>query len=203
MSVHRCLFRHVTLGLAGALIVTMSSGLIAGSPQALAVAHPTHDDVVTADPANNTPNVLDGHVNAFAQVGNTMIVGGKFAKVESGSTVYNRSNIFAFDVATGQISTTFRPVMHGEVYDLQLTPSKSYVVAVGGFTSSAPPRSTARVARYASPTAPSSVAFKPPTFDEVVRDIAFAHGRYYVTGDFTRADNVSRSGVASLAPSAT
>ena len=64
-------------------------------------------DWCSADPANTTPDVLDGHVNAFAQVGDTMIVGGDFSQVEQGGTVYERDNMFAFSVSTGEVLDSF------------------------------------------------------------------------------------------------
>jgi hypothetical protein len=171
--------------------------MIAERP-ALADTHPTHAGVVSADPDANTPDVLDGHVSAFAQVGDTMIVGGKFSKVRQGPTTYNRSNIFAFDVNTGAIDTSFRPVVRGEVFGLQLTPSKNYVVAVGAFGSVGSTPNTARVVALGVDDGTVLTTFRPPVFDDTVRDIHFAHGRYYLTGDFTRAGSVSRSGLASL-----
>lgn len=187
----------MSLGLAVALVATLSSGLIAPSPAA-ADPHPTHSGVVSADPAGGTPHVLDGHVSAFAQVGDTMIVGGRFHKVQSNGVTYNRSNIFAFDVTTGAIRTSFRPVVRGEVFDLQLTPSRSYVVAVGGFTGVGSTPGTARIAALRVTDGAVLTSFKPPPFDQAIRDIHFAHGRYYLTGDFTRAGSTSRTGVASL-----
>jgi hypothetical protein len=42
--------------------------------------------------------------------------------------------------------------------------------------------------------------FDAPRFNKAVRSIERAHGRYYVTGDFSLAEGVPRSGLASLSP---
>ena len=59
--------------------------------------------VVNADPVDWTPHVLDGEVDAVAQVGNLMVIGGTFTQVQdaSGGTTYVRPYLAAFDAATG------------------------------------------------------------------------------------------------------
>jgi hypothetical protein len=59
--------------LAGFAALAALLGLLAGPASGVNLAHSV---VVSADPANTTPNVLDGQVNAIAQVGGKMIVGG-------------------------------------------------------------------------------------------------------------------------------
>ena len=154
---------------------------------------------MSANPADNTPRVLDGHVNAFAQVGDQMIVGGKFSQVKSGGDLYARSNLFSFDIATGQISTTFAPVAHGEVFDLQVTPSHAYVVVAGAFSSIDSTPSTSRVAAISASTGAVLTSFEAPAFNDTIRDIGYSRGSYYLTGDFSKAGGVTRTGLATLA----
>ena len=59
-----------------------------------------------------TPNVQDGYVSAFAEVGDTIIVGGNFTGVRapgSGTTI-TRRYLFVFQRSTGAISPTFVPI---------------------------------------------------------------------------------------------
>src|SRR4051812_32756839 len=70
--------------------------------------------IVTANPANNTPDVnvgSSGSVRYLAQTGNTMVAGGNFTKVRNpgGGTTYTRNNIFSFDVNTGAVNPSFAP----------------------------------------------------------------------------------------------
>ena len=64
-----------------------------------------HDRLLVSNPTNGTPRILDGGrqdgVKAFAQIGNTMYVGGNFTQVsESSGPTITRNHIFAFDVNT-------------------------------------------------------------------------------------------------------
>src|SRR5690348_17115785 len=84
-----------------------------------AVADTSQVAVVSADPVDNTPHVLDGTVRAIAVVGGTAIVGGDFYRVRDASrqTTYRRANIFAYEIATGRI-LGFAPELDGAVYAL-------------------------------------------------------------------------------------
>jgi len=75
--------------------------------------------VVSANPANFTPNVASGAVYKFVQVGGTMYAGGAFSSVSTPAGVspggtYARSNIVAFNASTGAVSS-FAPSVNGEV----------------------------------------------------------------------------------------
>ena len=96
--------------------------------------------LVSDNPANFTPHVLDGEVNAIIQVGNTMVVGGNFTQVQaaSGGGAVARTNIFAFNATTGALNTTFAPTLNGEVTSLVAAPDGSRSTsAVGSTTSTA------------------------------------------------------------------
>src|SRR3954466_8642011 len=80
------------------------------------------DAVVSENPVNWTPHVLDGTVRAIAVVGSKVVVAGNFEKVKeagSGKPEISRHNIFAFDSGTGKIDTKFKPKVDGTVYALQ------------------------------------------------------------------------------------
>ena len=63
----------------------------------------------SAVPAAWTPAVDDGEVDATAQVGNTIVIGGTFTSVGGLSRVH----LAAFNATTGAISTTFAPAVTG------------------------------------------------------------------------------------------
>jgi hypothetical protein len=87
---------------------------------ALARADIRHEDVVSEDPVDWTPHVLDGTVRAIVVVGGKVVVGGNFSQVREagGSAVLARSNLFAYDAATGVIDPNFAPVVDSVVYAL-------------------------------------------------------------------------------------
>lgn len=93
--------------------------------------------VVNPNPVSFTPHVLDGKVNAIAQVGNTINLGGRFTQVRESSnqTVLARTNLMAFNATTGAISTTFVPNVNDEVTTLIASPDGQTVYVAGYFTS--------------------------------------------------------------------
>src|SRR3954447_22286135 len=91
---------------------------------AVACAQPAAADlaqatIVSANPVDWTPHVLDGTVWTMAVVGDTMVVGGAFTKVTDSvrRTTHPRRNIFAFDLNNGAIRP-FAPEVDGAVYAL-------------------------------------------------------------------------------------
>ncbi|MEX2102201.1 MAG: PKD domain containing protein, partial [Actinomycetota bacterium] len=88
------------LGIASILTAWMIVPVANAQP----VGHPI---LVSENPIDITPHVLDGQVRAIAQVGDQVIVGGTFTEVrnQGTQTVLTRRNLFAFSAATGQIDT--------------------------------------------------------------------------------------------------
>jgi hypothetical protein len=116
-----------SLWLVGAIFVL---ALTAGPAWAV-----TPDDVVvSADPVNWTPHVLDGTVSAIEQVGNTIVVAGDFTQVKQpGGAVLDRHNIFSFDALTGTIDTGFAPNFDRPIDALVAGPDGLSVYVAGRF----------------------------------------------------------------------
>jgi hypothetical protein len=90
----------------------------------------------------DTEPEIDSLVQAIAQVGDTVYIGGKFAAVEQGrrGTVTPQPYLAAFDRSTGAWIDTFRPVLDGPVWDMVVTPDGRLVIGgqfsrVGGVPS--------------------------------------------------------------------
>lgn len=115
-----------------AAAATAATAATAGVAAPAADADIAQSAVVSANPVDWTPNVIDGTVRAVAVVGSKVVVGGNFEQVkEAGSSkVINRHNIFSFDASTGKVDTKFVPKVDGTVYALQ--PGDSSSVYVGG-----------------------------------------------------------------------
>jgi hypothetical protein len=78
------------------------------------------------------PVVLDGQVNAFARLGDLVVVGGTFTSLQLPSgTVVDQPHLFAYDFATGEWDAGFRPVIDGDV--LALAADDTGVVVGGTF----------------------------------------------------------------------
>lgn len=125
--------RVVAAGRIGLLccVGSMAAGLLAGfGPTAAApVAHPT---TVSANPADFTPQIVDGGgsaaVYALAQRGRTLYAGGDFPEVADAQrqTFHSRSNVVSFDATDGTIRR-FAPRIDGAVWALQPAGRSLYV----------------------------------------------------------------------------
>src|SRR5690349_16332908 len=103
---------------------------------AVACAHPAAADlaqrtVVSPNPVDFTPHVLDGTVWSMTIVGDTVVVGGAFTKVTDSTrrTTFARKNIFAFGLDDGAVRG-FAPQVDGAVY--ALTAGEDGTVYAGG-----------------------------------------------------------------------
>ena len=94
-----------------AVLATVAAMGVATVGTASAVQVP-QTSLVTADPANFTPNVTDGKVESIVQVGNEIYAAGLFGHVQlpgNNKPILARTNIFAFNATTGVIDTALPP----------------------------------------------------------------------------------------------
>ena len=114
------------------------NGLVAtGSALALALAGSGAADaaialgvVVGTNPVNYTPNINQGAVYKMAEVNGILYAGGEFSTVTPaagvGGATVNRSNIVAFNAATGVIQP-FAPSINGQVWAIVASGGALYV----------------------------------------------------------------------------
>ncbi|MFC4588999.1 NHL repeat-containing protein [Sphaerisporangium corydalis] len=159
-----------------------------------------HSRVVSADPADTTPHVLDGIVNAFALVGGTVVVGGAFSEVREagGAAAVPRRNLFAFDLATGRIDPRFAPDPDGPVNALAAGPAGS--VYAGGAFMSAAGRPGRGLARLSLADGSPVESFSAPVRGGAVSSLVLHPGGLYVGGDFTGVGRSARAALARLDP---
>ena len=157
--------------------------------------------VVSSNPADWTPHVLDGKVDAIVQVGNKVVAGGLFTRVASAAaptTTIARNNIFVFDATTGTIDTAFAPVLDGEVESLAVAPDGLHVFAGGRFTRINGVAQKSLVKLRLSDGA-RITAFKGRT-NARVKDMAVSGGRLYLGGTFATVNGVARGALAAVDP---
>ncbi|MDP9818165.1 hypothetical protein J3R04_004135 [Spirilliplanes yamanashiensis] len=107
-------------------------GLTATAAHA-APSTPVTSTLVSANPADNVPHALNGAAYAFAEIGNTVYVGGSFTSVRAAAgTATARNYLFAYDRTSGALQTSFAPVLDGAVQALAVTPD-GRLVAGGAF----------------------------------------------------------------------
>jgi hypothetical protein len=117
----------VVAGAVTALVVTLAVAPAQAGP----VPPSTAATIANANPANTTPHAQNGEVRAFAQIGNTVYVGGTFTNVKApGAASWTaRRYLFAYDRVTGAINPTFLPQLDGAVSALALSPDGKLIVA--------------------------------------------------------------------------
>jgi hypothetical protein len=178
------------LAAAAAIVAALAGGV---SPATADLAQPT---VVSQNPVDYTPHVLDGTVWTMAVVGHTVVVGGSFNSVADSSRrhVLSRHDIFAFDLRDGTIRS-FAPQVDGPVYALAAGPDDT-VYAGGAFTTvnGSPSRGLARLSLSGSRLG----SFSGRINKGDVRTLATRSGRLYAGGTFTAVNGVARAGLARL-----
>jgi PKD repeat protein len=148
-----------------------------------------------------TPNIGDGSVQAFAQVGSKVIVGGNFTSATpSGSTTaVTRTHLLAVDATTGALDTGFAPTLDGQVNALLPGPNPN-TVYVGGAFNNINGTKFKGIALLDTTTGALVPGFKFPPMNGVVNDIALSGGRLFLGGTFTTLGPNSRPGLGSLNP---
>jgi hypothetical protein len=184
----------LTLAFAASLLAPVVSAPPAAAVNAL------HDRVVSADPADWTPHVLNNKVRAIVQLGGRMIVGGGFANVAEASTpttAIPRTNLFAFDAATGVVDPSFRPGFSSQVFALATDGTNLFV---GGEFSKANGKVAQRIVKL-GPDGKTITSFAAAVTNGAgVYDLALANGLLYMGGAFTEVNGQPRSGLAAVDP---
>ncbi|MBG0827356.1 hypothetical protein HS041_06215 [Planomonospora sp. ID67723] len=155
-----------------------------------------HPSVVSANPVDTTPHVLDGIVNAIALVGGTVVVGGSFSEVSDAgnSEVLMRDNIFAYDLATGRVLQNFAPELNGPVH--ALAPGTGGTVYAGGGFTATDGSTTRKLVRLRLADGAPVPTFGAHAFGGSVTSMLRHGSRLYLGGDFTHIGRVSRTALA-------
>jgi hypothetical protein len=141
--------------------------------------------VVSANPANFTPNVASGAVYKLTQVGGTMYAGGTFSSVSTPAGVspggtFARSNIVAFNASTGVVSS-FAPTVNGAVWAMA---SDGTSLWIGGAFSSVNGVARRGVAKLNRTTGAVDTAFNANFASGNVTELALVGGRLIAGGTF-------------------
>ncbi|MEU4235859.1 PKD domain containing protein [Actinoplanes sp. NPDC026619] len=176
--------------LAGALVVLAVIACGASS----AAADLAQPSVVSENPVDYTPHVLDGTVWALAVVGDTVVVGGAFTAVADSSRryTYARRNLFAFDLRSGAIRA-FAPVVDGPVYALAAGDDGTvYAGGAFGRVNGSAQRGVARVGLDGGRLS----SFRASIDRGFVQTLARRGRQLYVGGTFGSVNGVRRVGLA-------
>ena len=179
-------------------LVAIGLGLVVATVPMVAGAAPALGVVVSANPANFTPNVASGAVYKFVQVGGTMYAGGSFSSVSTAPGVspggtFTRNNVVAFDPTSGVIRS-FAPNVGGEVWALASDGTSLYV---GGTFATVNGVARRGVAKLDPVTGAVDTSFNANLSSGRVTDAAVVGGRLLVAGTFPgklRALNLASGG---------
>ena len=195
--------RHLRRTVVALAAAAAASTALAAAP-AVAVNADHGSQVVSADPANVTPHVMNGSVNAIVQIGNKIIAAGTFTSVSPSGTFSNtgddvvRNRIFAFDATSGVIDAAFNPNLGGAANSL--TTDGTFVYVGGAFSSVGGNSAIKRVVKLTAAGAVVGAFNAVP--NKVVNEVVVRGSRLYVGGAFTsvRSSNVTtnRGALAAL-----
>jgi hypothetical protein len=195
------------LALAVALGTMPSAGALYGS----------HNGVVSADPADNTPHVVDGKVTTILPMGSRIYVGGTFTKITqtkqdaaAGTNLILRPGLFAFDAATGAIDHGFNQVPAWGVdpgnpaADIDgrgveaLAPGPNGTLFVGGAFSYTSPISGQgrKLMKLNGVTGAEDPGFAVSTGAYPVKDLAVHGARLFLAGPFSKVQGADHKGLA-------
>ena len=171
--------------------------LVAFAHAAPAVADQAHPAVVSANPVDFTPHVLDGTVWTLAVVGDTVVVGGSFTQVtNSARTVkYARRNIFAYGLNDGAVRP-FAPAVDGAVY--ALAAGASNTVYMGGSFKTVNGTAQRGLTRVSLTNSQRIANFTARINWGDSRALAVSNGRLYAAGTFSAVNGTARAGLARL-----
>jgi PKD repeat protein len=189
---------------AAALAIAVVAGAL--GPVGPASAVPADEQLASTNPQNNTPRVLDGRVQAIQRIGDVVVVGGTFTRVQeaaSNSPVLPRTGLFAFSASTGAVSTTFNPQLAS---DPETTPGVDAIavaadgqsVYIGGTFRTVNGSGPARLQALRLADGARISSFRNPGFNNRVYDLKLVGDRLYAAGSFRAVGGVERRGLATL-----
>lgn len=213
--------RRPAAGVAAVAVVAVLSGGLAAAPALAApgahdvlVTTPAAGDVATtalsaassaelpatvsSDPLPTTQ--IDGVAWTQVVVGDTVYVGGSFSSARPagaapGTDEVPRGNLLAYDLATGELDTSWSPMVNGEVKGLAVSPDESVLYVVGSFTS------VDGVTRYRSAafdTSTGALTSFRPAVNGPVYAVATSGDDVFLGGSFSSVNNTARSRVAAV-----
>ena len=165
-----------------ASIACLGAALVTAPTDAQPGHHRLHPSAVPAD----TPNILDGRTYAIAEVGTKVFVGGTFTTAQNPGTSATISTpfLFKYDRLTGLVDTAFAPQLDAQVNAIVPSADGS-ALYVGGAFKKARTTNVRNVIKIDTATGALITAFKNPSPNGTVLDLALVGNRLFVAGSFT------------------
>ncbi|HWV50455.1 MAG TPA: PKD domain-containing protein, partial [Microbacterium sp.] len=187
----------------GVTIAALFGALVVAPPASADTAPPPEavnaPATVSADPL---PTVqINGVAWTQAVAGTTVFAGGEFtsarpAGAAPGTSESPRSNLLAYDIATGVMNSSFAPAVNGRILGSAVSPDGSRLYIAGGFTS-VDGAARYRVAAFDTASGALIANWAPGT-NGVVNDIVATNTTVYLAGEFSNVNNTARTRVAAV-----
>ncbi|MEV4757169.1 delta-60 repeat domain-containing protein [Micromonospora sp. NPDC049559] len=154
--------------------------------------------LASADPSDVTPHARDGEVRAFAQIGNTVYVGGTFTQIRTAAdpTWISRAYLFGYDRGSGNIVTGFAPVLDGAVNALVASPDGKLIV--GGAFKTVNGVSRKNLVELDPMSGATVASWTAHSDGGNIRAMKLHGGNLYLGGAFNWLNGVERHGVARI-----
>lgn len=167
-------------------------------PVAEANSFSSHNEIVSTDPVEFTPHVLNGKVVAVAPIDTDLVVvGGDFTQVRDASGVtFERPYIFAFRRSTGRIVASFNPVLNRKVSSLHAG-SDGASVFVGGFFTTVNGQTNRKGLTKLDLDGNQIDEFKGRT-NARVKDLVLVNDVLYIAGNFSKYMSTSVDALAAV-----
>jgi hypothetical protein len=196
MKVHQLRTRGRLIA-AGAMALAVGSGLSVG---ATAPSHADQDVVVSPVADTKQPRVMDGRVYSITSSGDDVVVGGTFTTVRVGSSSepeWIQPKLFRFDKSTGEIDTSFAPVLNGNVEAVTYAADEQSLIIAGAFTTvnGQPAQRIAKLNLDGS----LDTSFK-ASAGSTVKDFALLGDRLILGGEFGKINTTMVRGLAAIDP---
>ncbi len=184
--------------LIAATLVGSALSLVPAGPAHAQIAQPT---VVSADPRDGTPQILDGQVNGIVQFGDRVIAAGVFTQIRNfnSNTIFARTSLMAFSFSTGKIDQSFAPNVNGDIDSMIAAPDGQHVYISGTFNQ-VNGVTAKKVAEIDATTGALVTTFKANANNGEANAIKLSGNHLYVGGSFTQINGVTRNGFAAVDP---
>ena len=184
------------------LVVAMAGLTVVSAPaQAADTGNPDPQTgrIVSDEPGQPAPNILDGSVFSIAKVGNTIVVGGTFTQAQNHNTTttVTRKNLLAFDATTGKL-TSFAPNPVGKVWKVLLAADGKSVYVAGEFTSAGGKAVPGHVFKVDVTTGVMSSTFVAAKVNGKIRDLEVVGNHLFVAGKFSQIGGIDQVALGSL-----
>lgn len=180
--------------------VTQTANPVAPPPPPPPTGGPGHTTLVPSIPRTNVPRISTGEIWDIEVVGSRVFIAGGFSSIQNqlpnNTTVVNQARLAAYNIDTGLIDTSFRPVFNSGVDAVEASPDGTRLYVAGSFTTvnGVTRRSIARI----NPTTGATVTTFTANANARATELAVTNTTVYAGGRFTTVNGVARGALAAV-----